>query len=163
MAYTQILYCTPRCIAKMLGGILRDAHQFSRLLAYVCFATKYVWYCTVVLFLSYFAGFSGRMFRIESVSVGSIPTESYVGQMFIFKCSILNIFRKQIEFAPNLPPPPLIIDQRHETQRQCAEEDRDTRHGGQRQERKGLCSYYQICAPGRQGDTKPAAGEKGIQ
>ena len=45
------------------------------------------------------------MFRIESVSVGSIPTESYVGQMFIFKCSILNIFRKQIEFAPNLPPP----------------------------------------------------------
>jgi hypothetical protein len=46
------------------------------------------------------------MFRIESISVGSIPTESYVGQMFIFKCSILNIFRKQIEFAPNLPPPP---------------------------------------------------------
>jgi hypothetical protein len=26
--------------------------------------------------------------------------------MFIFKCSILNIFRKQIEFASNLPPPP---------------------------------------------------------
>jgi hypothetical protein len=76
------------------------------------------------------------MFRIESISVGSIPTESYVGKMFIFKCSILNIFRK-----PNLRPPSPSLWTSDMRLRDSVQRRTETQDMGDRDKRERDCVH----------------------